>query len=137
MANRKLRGVLVDTKTCRTKAVTLNDSLESFYEALHCTTIDIVSRIIAGKRVDIVCDDEALLKDRPRISAITPGYEATLFGSLFVVGPADEEGNLTSLSKSEIKEIMSTVRETHTMSDSSHGDGRPVRMLTRVCTIPT
>lgn len=118
MANKKLLGVLFDTETSRAKAVRLDDNLESFYKALHCTTIDIVERTVVGRRFNIVCDDEALLQSDCRVSAITPRLEATLFGSLFVVGPCDEEGNLTSLTRADVKHILSNSFSHYQASDT-------------------
>lgn len=131
MPNKKLLGVLFDTETSRAKAVHLDDSLESFYKALHCTTIDIVGRTVGDKHFNIVCDDEALLQSDCRISGITPFFEATLFGSLFVVGPCDEVGNLTSLTKADVKHILSHCHPHHQHSDFFTGRN-PMTML--VCT---
>jgi hypothetical protein len=133
MPNRKLLGVLLDTETSTAKAVHLDDSLESFYKALHCTTIDIVNREVAGKRFDIVCDDEARLKANPRMTAIGTsfGSEQELFGSLFVVGEADAEGNLSSLTKEDVKHILSHCHAWYAFNDIYYG-GRPMRVLHRV-----
>ena len=131
MTNKKLLGVLLDTETSTAKSVRLNDSLESFYEALHCTTIDIVNREIAGKRFDIVCDDEALLKPHPRATASLSGSRVCLFGSLFVVGEADAEGNLTSLTKEDVKHILSHCHHSFYINDQYYG-GRSMPTLHRV-----
>lgn len=106
MTKRKLRGVLVDTETATIKIVTVEDNLRAFYEALHCDCIDIVSRVIAGIPVDIICDDEALLKNTQLLSAATPGRSTDyIYGSILVVGRADEEGNLTSLSPEQARVV--------------------------------
>ena len=129
MANKKLLGVLLDTETGTAKAVRLDDNLESFYKALHCTTIDIVSRCVDNKRFDIVCDDEALLKEHPRLTAMGSYLSvADLYGSLFVVGEADAEGNLTSLSRADVKRILSHCHACYHCNDIHYG-GHPMKML--------
>lgn len=99
----KITGLLIDVNTGKSSAKTIDRNLESYYKILECDTIDIVSRNIGTRRFDIICDDEALLKSPCNPSAFDMHYECCLFGNLFVTGEADEEGNLTSLSKKDLK----------------------------------
>ena len=71
MADAKtIKGVLLDTEKGTAKITSLCDKLDAYYAALHCDIIDIVTRKIGDKLFSIVCDDEALLKDSPVVSAI-------------------------------------------------------------------
>lgn len=99
-----LTAVLIDVENRKYKAVTIEDSLDAFYKALNCSCIDIVNRRIGGKRYDIICDGEALLKVDPIRSAFDVSCswpKPDLYGNLLVVGQADSEGELTSLSRED------------------------------------
>lgn len=105
MAKNKLRCYLVDVENGYAGLDHVEDSLPSFYEKLNCTTIDIVSRTIGGKPYDIICDDEGLLKENPTVSAMDAERKPMLVGNLLICGPADEEGNLTSLTRDDLDHI--------------------------------
>ena len=118
----KITGILIDVETGKAGAKTIDRNLESYYKHLNCETIDIVEKKIGSKIYNIICDDEALLKspapDPSALSNLFP-YKYSLFGNLFVTGPADDEGNLTSIPRSEIKSIM----RNHIRRDYFHGYG--------------
>ena len=118
MPKRKyLTAVLIDVENRKCKAVTIEDSLDAFYKALNCTCIDIVNRRIGEKRYDIICDDEALLKVDPIHSAFNISFimpKPDLYGNLLVVGQADSEGELTSLTQEDVVRIQRNVTDTHT-----------------------
>lgn len=107
MANKKLRGVLVDVENKKVDAIEIADDLEKYYEVLNCTCIDIVQRRIGRKKFTIICDDEGLFNAAPKISAINNLGQAQLVGNLFIVAAgSDEYGNLIGLSKSEADYIL-------------------------------
>lgn len=101
----KIVGILIDVDDGTYRVKQVEDSLESYYKILKCDTIDIVTRKLHGKVFDIVCDDEALLKDRPKVSAFDSNLNRHLHGNLFITGTADAEGRLTSLTKEDIRHI--------------------------------
>lgn len=126
---KKLLGVLVDVENEKVEAMEIEDELDSFYKILNCSTIDIVVRRIGGrckKTFDIVCDDEGLFKEPQKISAIDNLGNVQLVGNIFITGTADNEGNLTSLSKSDVAYIKSRVQK---MGTRKFPDGYP--MLTQ------
>ena len=126
---KKLLGVLVDVENEKVEALEIVDELDSFYKILNCSTIDIVVRRIGGrhkKAFDIVCDDEGLFKEPQKISAIDNLGNVQLVGNIFITGTADNEGNLTSLSDSDVAYIKSKVQK---MSTRKFPDGYP--MLTQ------
>lgn len=53
----------VDENTLTCELMTIEDKLEVFYKLIGCRTIDIVERRFGGVMFDVVCDDEALLRD--------------------------------------------------------------------------
>lgn len=96
-----LRGVLVDVEQETVSVVEIADELDEFYRILNCDCIDIVVRRIGSKLFNIVCDDEALLKETQKISAIDNLGQPMLCGSLFIVGGETIGGDLTGLELSE------------------------------------
>ena len=126
---KKLLGVLVDVENEKVEAMEIEDELDSFYKILNCSTIDIVVRNIGGrhkKAFDIVCDDEGLFKEPQKISAIDNLGNVQLVGNIFITGTADSDGNLTSLSASDVAYITSRVQK---MGTRKFPDGYP--MLTQ------
>ena len=86
MSKKLLRGVLVDVENEKASVIEIPDKLEEFYKILNCSCIDITIRSIgSNKKYNIVCDDEALLKSNPKISAIDYSGETQLCGNLFIV----------------------------------------------------
>jgi hypothetical protein len=106
-----VKGVLIDVESALNGASVMEvvDELDTYYEILKCSCIDIVNRQIGEKRYDIVCDDEGLFKDQIRPSAFGRGKTVMLVGNLFIAGEANEDGELTSLSEDECMDILSHV----------------------------
>lgn len=112
---RNLLGVLVDVENEEAKAIEIGGTLDGFYKALNCDTIDIVVRKIGRKHFNIVCDDEGFFKDEPKISAIDNMGDVMFVGNLFIVsGQVDSEGNLVSLTNEETEYIMKRVQKMYT-----------------------
>lgn len=105
----KVHGILIDVSGDRgsVKEIDVEDDLENFYDVLNCSTIDITQRAINGKVFDIVCDDEALLKENPVPSASRKDGKVMLFGNLFICNHYKEY--LASLSKEDCKFILQNV----------------------------
>lgn len=106
----KVHGILIDVSGERgtVKETDVNEGdLDEFYKILDCYTIDIVQRTINGKVFDIVCDDEALLKDDPTPSAVRKDGKIMLVGNLFICNHYKEY--LTSLSKEDCRFILDNV----------------------------
>lgn len=82
----------------------IEDKLEVFYDKLQCNCIDIVYRKIGGKMYSIICDDEGLFRESPRISAITTSGKPILVGNLLFTND-DGMGELTSLDEDDIINI--------------------------------
>ena len=114
MSKKLLRGVLVDVKNETARVVEVQDDLDEFYKILNCDCIDITVRRIGGrcrKKFNIVCDDEGLLKDPQKISAIDNLGQPQLVGNLFIVGGEVIDGELTSLTESEVAYILARVQK--------------------------
>lgn len=103
-----MKAVLIDVEKCKVKTVDIKDDLDTYYNLLNCSCIDIVCRKIGENWYDIICDDEGLFKEEPIVSAFLDN-EPHLVGNILVVGKADCRGNLTSLSDEQINEITQNV----------------------------
>ena len=104
-----IRGFLVNVDTHIAAEVELEPNLDNYYDLLGGRAIDITTRRIGGRLYDIVCDDESLLKDNPKVSAIDRRREPMLAGSLLVVGFADDEGRETSLAPDDVVNIRNSL----------------------------
>ena len=74
------------------------DTLDTYYSLLECTTIDILVRTIANKKVAIIVDGERHLKrenkDKYPIAICTNAKEQ-LFGNIIIAGI--DKGNLSEV----------------------------------------
>ena len=101
-----MKMLLLDVENRDVKMVDAN-GLDDYYRLIGCRTIDIVSRSIGDIRVEIVIDDEGALVDNPKISAIDIDGTPMLFGNLLVAsGRVTDGGELTELTKAEVKDLM-------------------------------
>lgn len=111
--SKSVRGVLLDVNTGSMQGTTLDGSLQGFYEALDCSCIDIVDRTINGRPYTIVCDDEGLLKDGAKLSAVSDDNDPMLVGSLFITNSeyTPDGVALADLTDDDIKHIKSAARQ--------------------------
>lgn len=92
----------VDNQT--NKAVDIEPTLDNYYKYLDCDCITISTVQVCGKIYDIICDDEALLKDKPIPSVlIMPGVN--IYGNVLICKD-DGQGNETGLNDYEIVALM-------------------------------
>lgn len=85
------------------------NGLKDYYKLIGCTTIDIVNRGIKGKRFDIIADDEGTFVENPKISAIDDMGQPMLVGNIIIAGEADEAGEMTDLTDTDIKHIKENI----------------------------
>ena len=112
---KKLTAYLIDTEAETHGPVEIADDLDAFYKALHCDLIDIVTRGIGGIRkhpqYEIICDEEGLLKDDPKISAIDDLGRPQLVGSLLICkSDPDDPCKLASLTPKDVRYIAQYVQ---------------------------
>lgn len=108
-----MKMLLLDVWNNKIKMVEAND-LEDYYKYINCRCIDIVRRKIGDVEVEIICDDEALLIDKPKVSAVGVNGTPALYGNLLVAGGKVIDGELTELTAEEAFEIMNNVAEVTT-----------------------
>lgn len=107
-----LRGVLIDVEKETYGIVEIEDELDEYYRILNCSCIDITVRSIgSNKKFIIVCDDEALCKADPKISAVDYFGQTQLCGNLFIVSCEIENENLVSLTDQEAAYLMRLVKK--------------------------
>lgn len=99
-----MKMILIDVEKIHVDLVDVN-GLDDYYKYIGCRCIDIVRRNIGGLPVEIVCDDEGLLVDNPKPSAVTIDGEPTLFGNLLIASGRVVDGELTELTVEEMHHI--------------------------------
>ena len=87
----------------------LAERLSELYKALDCSCIDMVERKIGRKYFTIVCDDEGLLREDVKISAINNLGGVMLVGNLAFVN-VDDNGYTVGLSRDEINYIKKRIQ---------------------------
>lgn len=75
--------------------------LDNYYKLLDCRCIDIVSIRFNGKSYDVICDDEALLKQPPhRFSIISKEGHPMIAGNVLICNSKD--GYETALTAEDV-----------------------------------
>lgn len=98
---KRITGYLIDVEHNIAATITIDKTLDAYYRILNCDCFDIARRRIGGQEFDIICDDEALLKDNPKISAIDSDGNPMLCGNLFIV-KFDGVDDVTSLDGNDV-----------------------------------
>lgn len=116
----KVKRIDLDTITC--ELITIRDDLKDFYNEIKCEHVDIISRRFGGVLFDIICDDEALLKDNPGLptswwqkDGYTPNHEG-LFGTLLLCH-SDQEGNLLDATLNDLQAVNKSLGYVKTYKD--------------------
>lgn len=116
-----MKTLLLNVNENKVEVIDIDDDLDAFYRALDCDWIDIVQRRIGGKLFDVMFDDEGLLKDGHKISAINDMGKARFVGNLMFFHN-DGHGNLVGLEEDDIKHIQKYIK---TMYTYNHPDNHP------------
>lgn len=116
--DRMLSGFRVDPTEVpprreRTAFVDVPDTAEGLQQATGSDTVDIVVRHLEGVPLNIVVDDEGLLRQR-RPSVSGPGLRILLVGTVLVLGMRDD-GELRSLTAEERLIVQRHVRAVRTI----------------------
>lgn len=90
------------------KLLDIEGTLEEYYKYIGCSCIDIVTRKAGDTYFDIICDDEGLLKDNPRISAVDMQGNPMLVGNL-IFTHTDDEGETVEVTDEDVATIMDEV----------------------------
>ena len=121
-----IKTILIDVKNSKFDVLNIENTLDEFYRLIDCSCIDIVRRKIGRKWFDIICDDEGLFAESPKISAINNWGRPMLVGNLLIT-KTGEEGETIGLNSNEISYIKKRIIP---MSTRKHPEGYP--MLTQV-----
>ena len=103
-----MKTLLLDVYGGHYQMTDVKDELDDFYSKLGCSCIDIVNLKIGGKSFDVMCDDEGLFRENPRVSAATSDGYAVLVGNLMFFHH-DSQGELLGIDDSEIVHILKNV----------------------------
>lgn len=80
------------------------DKLNEYYRYLDCHCIDMVTINVDGYAYDVVCDDEALLR-QPLVPSLYISEEHVFFGNLAFV-KIDEEGASVGLDREDMIRLL-------------------------------
>lgn len=108
-----MKTLLLNVEDNKVELLDVKGELNEYYEKIKCDCIDITMRKVAGKYFDIVCDDEGLFKESPRISAINDLGQPMLVGNLMFFHN-DGEGNLTGLHDEDIRHLLNNIKHMYT-----------------------
>lgn len=106
-----MKALIIRATAAPNKAVEakdINPDLDTYYDIIGCRCIDIVNYPIAGKRYDIICDDEGLFNPDPIVTAIDKEGRPLLVGSLIICSH-DDEGYEKSLEPEDINRLLNAV----------------------------
>ena len=104
MKSKNLTGYLVDVLDDISGPITISNTLDALYNVLNCGLIDITYLTLGEKEFCVIVDDEGLLKDSPKISAISKTGAPMLVGNLLLVS-ADGGEDFESLTSDDISLI--------------------------------
>lgn len=90
------------------KLLDIEGTLEEYYKYIGCSCIDIVTRKAGDTYFDIICDDEGLLKDNPRVSAVDMKGYPMLVGNL-IFTHTDDKGETVEVTDEDVATIMDAV----------------------------
>ena len=105
--------IKIDTKGNVTQLnFDLKNVLAQAYREIECDIIDITTINVDGIAVDVIVDDEGLLKDNP-VFTVAIGKERHLFGNVLLVpSDVDDEGSYhRGFTDKEIVVIQNNIRE--------------------------
>lgn len=102
---RTLTAIFLDVKNgSDPQVIELKDDIQEFYKFIGCDAVDIVTRSVNGKKYTIICDDLGLYDENLKTSALSLTRSfPSLVGNLLITGNVDNFGELTSLTKNDVK----------------------------------
>ena len=103
-----MKVLVIDTEKLQPQIVETPGGLEEWDRLIGCRLITISYFDIAGKRYDIISDDEALLKQGGKVTAIDPEHNPLLVGNL-VICNYDGDGGEAGLTDQDIKSITENI----------------------------
>ena len=121
--SKKLYGVLLDVQNEKFEAIEIDDTLDELYRVCNCTCIDMPIRTIGNKKLTCIVDDEGLLNDAPKISAINNLGNVMLVGNIFIVSAENVDGELVSLTETEAVYVMKRIQKLYTRN---YPNGYPI-----------
>lgn len=118
-----MKAVLIDivSEVNDIKVVDIEEpKLKSYYKHLQCDLIDIVGEVEIGprmKRYDLIVDDEGLLKENPKMSAICMNNsDMSLFGNVLVT-KHNGKGEQITLDERDIQDVLQWAKMVGTKED--------------------
>lgn len=86
------------------KEIEMDNKLDAYYALLKCRCFTIAQRKVGETYYDIYCDDEGLLTEAPRVSAINGKMEPMLVGNL-IFTHSTYDGETVGITSKDVKNI--------------------------------
>ena len=127
-----LTVVYLDVINNDVQILDIENDLHVFYDMIQCRCVEMPERRIGKKNkyFTIICDEEALLKENPKPSAIDNLGSIMLCGNLIICGIDWKEGDLISLTYEDAQYIKKHVQLMSTIN-SRTGKINTYYMLTQ------
>lgn len=107
----KIRVLRLDPEKDNAEVLTIDRSLEGYYEAINCRIVEMPVRYIGNEAFTVICDEEGTFKDNIFPSAFDSNGQAQLVGTLLFCRHDFNQGILLSLSDEDIALLQSNVRK--------------------------
>ncbi|NBW21397.1 MAG: DUF3846 domain-containing protein [Caulobacteraceae bacterium] len=92
-----IRAILIDPFARKVSEIKLVNELEEIYKTLGCDLITITGLRFGGKQLDLILDDEGLLKDRENQRYFKYKLFSQPFAGKGLLVGSDKEGNCASI----------------------------------------
>ena len=113
-----MKGIFINVEKNRyPEVVDIEQENYIFQDYLNCDWMDFAYREIDGKKYTFIVDDTGLYKENPKPAIIDEDLDVHMVGNVLIFGFPDRDGELTGLSKEDIKSIMK-----HTVEIRKKGD---------------
>lgn len=118
---KKIRVIVIDNETSTVEERMIVPSLDTYYDIIGCRCIDIVRRSVQGCEVDVICDDEALLREEEPIPAMsTLDHSDIIFGKV-IICDVDNEGAEIGLDEEKFRAVMYAIGSAVIRVPDQHG----------------
>ena len=93
------------------------NTLQQMYDLINCRTITMTDVGIGNQHVVIIADDEGLLVEPPKPTAIYYHTRPAIVGNAILCAPSEEDGELRGFTKQETANILENIETVLTVLD--------------------
>ena len=106
-----MRAIFLDVENNECKIVDIVDDLNVYYNMLNCRIVEMPERRIGpfNRYFNTICDEEGLLKEDPKPSAVDDNGKPVLFGNLLITN-VNDDGDVCGLSVEDCEYIVQFIQ---------------------------